>query len=71
MYVNYEVNYVSSFLFSGLALKFWAFQPMVIAMKHKSNLKFNPFSDNFSILKADGQIYTQDHTHIGTKLRNR
>lgn len=44
---------------------------LLCAMKTKINFKFNPFMDSYEIFNAVDIIFTQDHTHVGTKLRNR
>lgn len=40
-------------------------------MRNKTNLQFNPLCDTYSLFTATDIVYTQDPTHIGTKLRNR
>lgn len=40
-------------------------------MRNKTNLKFNSLCDDYSTLGVYDTIFTQDSTHIGTKLRNR
>lgn len=42
------------------------------AMKLKSNMKINPLNENeLKIIGCNENIFIQDPTHIGTKLRNR
>lgn len=44
---------------------------LLSAMRSKINFKFNAFIDSYEHFNAVDIIFTQDHPHVGTKLRNR